>query len=58
VSARAEAGEAFDHYSERFKAIFADAGAGVAQAGEKVAGAAERMADWLKSRSTAEESRS
>jgi Zn-dependent protease with chaperone function len=56
VSARAEAGEAFDHYSERFKTIFADAGAGVAQAGEKVAGAAEKVADWLKSRTPSDTS--
>jgi Zn-dependent protease with chaperone function len=50
VDPRHEAGEAFDLYAERFKTIFRDAGAGVAQAGDKVAGAAERVAEWLKSR--------
>jgi len=50
VDPRREAGEAFDFYSERFRAIFREAGAGVAQAGDKVAGAAEKVADWLKTR--------
>jgi len=48
VDVRAEAGEAFDFYSERFRAIFRDAGAGIERAGDKVAGAADRVAEWLR----------
>jgi Zn-dependent protease with chaperone function len=48
VDARKAAGDAFDFYSERFRAIFREAGAGVERAGEKVAGAAERVSDWLR----------
>ena len=48
VEARAEAGEAFKFYSERFKAIFREAGAGVEKAGDRVADAAERVGDWLR----------
>jgi Zn-dependent protease with chaperone function len=49
VDARGEAGDAVDHYGERFRALFKDAGAGVASAGDKVADAAERVGDWLRS---------
>jgi hypothetical protein len=48
VDARTEAGDAVDHYAERFRALFKDAGAGVASAGDKVADAAERVGDWLR----------
>jgi Zn-dependent protease with chaperone function len=48
VDARAEAGDAVDHYAERFRELFKDAGAGVANAGDKVAGAAEKLSDWLR----------
>jgi Zn-dependent protease with chaperone function len=48
VDARAEAGEAFELYRERFRAIFRDAGAGMDKAGERVADAAERLSGWLK----------
>jgi Peptidase family M48 len=44
VEARAEAGDAVDHYAERFRAAFKEAGAGVASAGEKVASAGEKIA--------------
>jgi Zn-dependent protease with chaperone function len=50
VDARAEAGDAVDHYAERFQALFKEAGAGVASAGDMVAGAAERVGDWLRDR--------
>ena len=50
VDARAEAGDAVDHYAERFRQLFADAGAGVASAGDKAAGAAEKISDWLRDR--------
>ena len=49
VDPRAEAGDAFEFYSERFKAIFREAGAGVEKAGDKVAEAADRVSDWLRS---------
>ncbi len=48
VDARAEAGDAFELYAERFRAIFRDAGVGVEKAGEKVSGAADRLSDWLR----------
>jgi Zn-dependent protease with chaperone function len=49
VDPRSEAGDAVEHYAERFRVLFKDAGAGVASAGDKVADAAERMGDWLRS---------
>jgi Zn-dependent protease with chaperone function len=50
VDPRAEAGDAVDHYAERFRDLFREAGAGVANAGDKVAGAAEKVSDWLRER--------
>ena len=50
VDARAEAGDAADHYAERFRALFKEAGAGVASAGDKVADAAEKLGEWLRDR--------
>jgi Zn-dependent protease with chaperone function len=50
IDPRAEAGDAAEHYAERFRALFKDAGAGVASAGDMVAGAAERVGDWLRDR--------
>jgi Zn-dependent protease with chaperone function len=55
ADARKEAGEAYEHYKDRFRRIFSEVGTGdvgdrVAGAQEKVAGAAERLADWLKPR--------
>jgi Zn-dependent protease with chaperone function len=50
VDARAEAGDAVEHYAERFRALFKEAGAGVASAGDKVADAAEKVGDWLRDR--------
>jgi Zn-dependent protease with chaperone function len=41
VDVRAEAGEAADHYAERFRTLFREAGEGVTSAGDKVA-------DWLR----------
>ena len=49
VDARAEASDAVEFYAERFRVIFREAGAGVEKAGDKVAGAAERVTDWLRS---------
>jgi Zn-dependent protease with chaperone function len=52
---REEAGAAYEHYKERFRRIFADFGGDnvgerVADAQDKVAGAAEKVADWLRPR--------
>jgi Zn-dependent protease with chaperone function len=52
LDVRAEAGDAVDHYAERFRALFRDVGAGVAGAGDKVADAAEKVSDWLRDRSS------
>jgi Zn-dependent protease with chaperone function len=49
IDARAEAGDAVDFYAERFRAIFREFGAGVEKAGDAVAGAAERVSEWLRS---------
>lgn len=48
--ARAEAGDAVDHYAERFKAFFDEAGVSVSRAGDGIAGAADKVSDWLKDR--------
>jgi Zn-dependent protease with chaperone function len=50
VDARTEAGDAVEHYAERFRALFKEAGLGVANAGDKVADAAEKLGDWLRER--------
>ncbi len=49
VAARQEAGDAVEFYAERFRSIFREAGAGVEKAGERVADAADRVSDWLRS---------
>jgi Zn-dependent protease with chaperone function len=48
IDARAEAGDAVDFYSERFRAIFRDAGVGVEKAGDALGQAAEKLGDWLR----------
>jgi Zn-dependent protease with chaperone function len=48
VDPRAEAGDAVDHYAERFRELIREATAGVASAGDKVAGAAGKLSDWLR----------
>jgi Zn-dependent protease with chaperone function len=49
IDVRNETGDAVDFYAERFRQLFKEAGAGVASAGDKVAGAAEKVGDWLRS---------
>ena len=46
--ARAEAGDAVDFYTARFRRIFKDASETVSSAGDQVASAGERLADWLR----------
>jgi Zn-dependent protease with chaperone function len=50
VDARAEAGEAADYYSERFRRIITDASEGLAKVGEQAGEAAERVSEWLRNR--------
>jgi Zn-dependent protease with chaperone function len=45
---RAEAGDAVDFYVERFRRIFRDASDTVTSAGDQVASAGGRLADWLR----------
>jgi hypothetical protein len=59
ADARREASEAYEHYKERFARIFADfggenVGERVAEAQEKVAGAAGKVVDWLRPRRDAD----
>jgi Zn-dependent protease with chaperone function len=48
---RGEAGDAVDYYAERFRAIFREFGDNVTKLGSQVGGAAEQLADWIRSRS-------
>jgi Zn-dependent protease with chaperone function len=48
---RAEAGDAMEFYSERFRAAFRDVGENVTNLGGQVAGVADQVADWLRNRS-------
>jgi Zn-dependent protease with chaperone function len=45
-----EAGDAFEFYAERFRAIFKDIGENVAKLGNQVGGLADQAADWFRSR--------
>ena len=47
---RAEAGEAADHYAERFRQFFKEAGENVSNIGGSVGGLAEAAGDWLRKR--------
>jgi Zn-dependent protease with chaperone function len=47
---REEAGDAFEFYAERFRAIFRDIGENVTKLGAQVGGMAEQMADWIRGR--------
>ena len=48
ADARQEAGEAAEHYADRFRTIFKEAGEGVGKAGDKAGDAADKLSDWLK----------
>ena len=47
---REEAGEAFDFYAERFRAMFRELGDNVTSLGEQMGGASAQVADWLRKR--------
>ena len=49
---RKEAGDAVNYYTERFRGFLKDAGAGMDKAGDRVAGAADKLQDWLRARSS------
>jgi Zn-dependent protease with chaperone function len=54
--AREEAAAATEFYSERFRAIFKDAGLQAQKGGEKLGDAAEKLSEWLRSREGSSES--
>jgi Zn-dependent protease with chaperone function len=45
---RAYAGEAAEHYAERFRSFFRDASGQLERSGDRLSEAAERLADWLR----------
>ncbi|MBV9948676.1 MAG: M48 family metallopeptidase, partial [Myxococcales bacterium] len=47
---RAEAGDAFDYYAERFRTILQDAGDNVAKLGSQMGDMAEQVAEWIRGR--------
>jgi Zn-dependent protease with chaperone function len=47
---RAEAGDAFDYYAERFRTILQEAGENVAKVGSQMGDMAEQVADWIRGR--------
>ncbi|HLJ02932.1 MAG TPA: M48 family metallopeptidase [Solirubrobacteraceae bacterium] len=47
---REEAGDAFEFYAERFRAIFRDLGDNVTKLGNQIGKGAEQVADWLRGR--------
>lgn len=50
ANVRAEAGDAFDYYAERFRTILQDAGENVAKLGSQMGDVAEQVADWVRGR--------
>jgi Zn-dependent protease with chaperone function len=51
ANVREEAGDAVEYYAERFRAIFREMGENITSLGSQVGGAAEQVADWIRSRS-------
>jgi Zn-dependent protease with chaperone function len=47
---RAEAGDAFDYYAERFRTILQEAGDNVAKLGSQMGDMAEQVAEWVRGR--------
>jgi Zn-dependent protease with chaperone function len=47
---REEAGDAFQFYAERFRAIFREAGENIANLGNQMGGVADQLADWVRKR--------
>jgi Zn-dependent protease with chaperone function len=51
ANVREEAGDAVEYYAERFRTIFREMGENITTLGSQVGGAAEQVADWIRSRS-------
>jgi Zn-dependent protease with chaperone function len=50
TNVRADAGDAFEFYAARFRALFAELGDNVTNLGSQAAGASQQVADWLRNR--------
>jgi Zn-dependent protease with chaperone function len=50
ANVKAEAGDAVDFYAERFRQIFQEMGENITTLGTQAAGAAEQLADWIRTR--------
>jgi Zn-dependent protease with chaperone function len=50
ANVRAEAGDAVEFYAERFRRIFQEMGENITTLGSQAAGAAEQLADWIRTR--------
>ena len=50
VDVRAEAGDAFDYYSERFRAMFRELGDSINNLGNQVGNMSSQVAEWLRNR--------
>jgi Zn-dependent protease with chaperone function len=50
VDVRAEASDAFDYYSERFRAMFRELGDSINNLGNQVGNMSSQVADWLRNR--------
>lgn len=50
ADAREAAADATDHYADKFRTIFDEAGVGVKKVGDKAGDAADKLSDWLKQR--------
>jgi Zn-dependent protease with chaperone function len=51
TNVRAEASDAFEYYSERFRALFRELGENVTNLGSQVGDVSQQVADWLRNRS-------
>ncbi|MGZ4165518.1 MAG: M48 family metallopeptidase [Solirubrobacteraceae bacterium] len=51
TNVRAEASDAFEYYSERFRALFRELGENVTSLGSQVGDVSQQISDWLRSRS-------
>ncbi len=49
---RAEAGDAFEYYAERFRSMFSEIGENVTNLGQQVGGMADSVAEWIRKRGT------
>jgi Zn-dependent protease with chaperone function len=52
TNVRAEAGDAFEFYAARFRAMFAELGENVSSLGSQMGDASQQVAEWLRNRSS------